>query len=90
MKSHVDDRFRRLFAALPERARRQARAAYRLFRENSRHKSLQFKLVNAKEKLYSVRIGRSYRALGFMDDDGEMVWFWIGSHAEYDKLIAHF
>jgi hypothetical protein len=24
---------------------------------------------------------------GIRDDD-DMIWFWIGSHAEYDKLIA--
>lgn len=52
--------------------------------------SLQFKLVNEKEQLYSVRIGKSYRALGFMDENHDVVWFWIGSHAEYDILLSQF
>jgi len=28
-----------------------------------------------------------YRAVGQKDDSG-MLWFWIGSHAEYDKLLS--
>jgi hypothetical protein len=32
---------------------------------------------------WSVRIGRSYRALGKQLDDG-ILWGWIGSHAEYE------
>jgi hypothetical protein len=27
-----------------------------------------------------------YRALGVRRDD-TIVWFWIGSHADYDKLL---
>jgi hypothetical protein len=34
-----------------------------------------------------VRIDRDYRALGVRDGE-EIVWFWIGSHADYDRVIA--
>jgi hypothetical protein len=34
-----------------------------------------------------VRITIEYRALGVRDAD-EIVWFWIGSHADYEKLIS--
>jgi hypothetical protein len=27
------------------------------------------------------------RALALLEDD-EITWFWIGTHADYDKLIA--
>jgi hypothetical protein len=27
-----------------------------------------------------------YRAAGLLEDD-EVTWFWIGSHAEYDRLL---
>ena len=37
--------------------------------------------------IVSVRIGRSYRALGIRQQD-EVTWFWIGPHAEYDQLVA--
>lgn len=72
---------------LPKHVQRQARTAYSLFRENPHHQSLHFKLLDATEQLYSVCIGLSYRALGFLDENNEIVWFWIGKHAEYDKLI---
>jgi hypothetical protein len=34
----------------------------------------------------SVRIGLGYRALGVLKAN-RMVWFWIGSHAEYDRMM---
>ena len=37
--------------------------------------------------IYSVRIGLGYRALGVREAD-EIVWFWIGSHADYDQLLS--
>jgi hypothetical protein len=33
-----------------------------------------------------VRIGRHYRALG-VDEQGGILWGWIGSHADYDRII---
>jgi hypothetical protein len=36
-------------------------------------------------KLWSARVGLHYRALA-TEADGDLVWFWIGSHAEYDRL----
>ena len=38
------------------------------------------------EDIYSVRIGLGYRALGLLE--GTVVtWFWIGSHADYDRIL---
>jgi hypothetical protein len=56
-------------------------------RFNPYHPSLHLKQVSHKKDVYSVRIGISYRALGLRKDDDVIVWFWIGSHAEYDKLL---
>jgi hypothetical protein len=50
-------------------------------------RSRNFKRVHATEPIYSVRITRGYRALGLRDGD-LVTWFWIGSHADYDKLLA--
>jgi hypothetical protein len=66
---------------------RQARAAHRLFSENPSHPSLRFKQVHSIEPIFSVRVNRNYRALGVRGDD-QIVWFWIGSHTNYDKLIS--
>jgi hypothetical protein len=86
MNSRTNARFRELFAALPDRVQRQARTAYGLFRQNSAHPGLRFKQVHADPPIYSARVGISYRAVGVLDDD-TVIWFWIGSHAEYDKLL---
>jgi len=63
-----------------------AQKAYRLFRENPKHPSLQFKKVHEREPVYSVRVTIAYRAVGLLDND-TITWFWIGSHADYDRLL---
>jgi hypothetical protein len=79
--------FRALFAALPADAKRQARDAYRLFTQNPRHPSLQFKRISpADPTLYSARVGSHYRVLGKMKGD-VVTWDWIGSHEAYNNLI---
>ncbi|MDP9310814.1 MAG: hypothetical protein M3R24_07955 [Chloroflexota bacterium] len=86
MKSQLTDDFITYFRALPEEVWRQARKNYQLWKQNPYHPSLHFKRVHAHEPLYSVRIGLGWRALGLFEDD-VITWFWIGSHAEYDRLI---
>ena len=86
MNSRTTRRFRELFAALPAHVQRQAREAYRLFRQNPSHPGLHFKQVHADPPIYSARVGISFRALGALDA-GTVVWFWIGSHADYDKFL---
>jgi hypothetical protein len=38
-------------------------------------------------RLWSVRVGPHYRALA-IEDGADLVWFWIGSHADYDRLVG--
>jgi len=78
MNSHMTRRFRELFAALPAPAQRQAREAYRLFRQNPRHPGLHFKQVHGDPPIYSARVGIGYRAMAVLDG-GAAIWFWIGS-----------
>ena len=87
MNSKTTRRFRQMLAKLPSDVRRQAQEAYRLFRQNPNHPSLRFKKVHNTEPIYSARINIGYRAVGVIDG-GEIVWFWIGPHAEYDKLLS--
>ncbi len=86
MNSRITRGFRELFAALPARVQKQARQSYRLFRENPAHPGLHFKQVHSEPPIYSARVGISYRALGVLHGD-TITWFWIGSHADYDKLL---
>jgi hypothetical protein len=75
-----------LHADLPEQVRRQSRRAYQLFRQNPSHPGLNFKKVDDANNIYSARIGLAYRALGQLDSS-DIVWFWIGPHRDYDRLI---
>ena len=87
MTSHTTERFRRAFQALSPSIQRRARVAYARFRVNPFHPSLQFKQVHSTRPIYSARVGLGYRALGAKQDD-VIVWFWIGSHSEYDRLVS--
>ena len=87
MKSFASARFWRLYHALPETIRRQADKAYRLWLTDPSHGGLQFKRMHSTRRIYSIRISRDWRALGVMKDD-EIVWFWIGSHSQYDHIIS--
>ena len=71
---------------MPPEVRDAAQKAYRLFRENPKHPGLQFKKVHDREPVYSVRVTVAYRAVGLLENEG-VTWFWIGSHAEYDRLL---
>ena len=86
MNSRATPRFWAAYDDLPEPVRDAAREAYRLFRENSNHPGVQFKRIQTREPIYSVRVTLGYRAVGLLEAD-EIVWFWIGSHADYDRLV---
>ena len=76
-----------MFSELPVEVQRQARRAYRTFRDNSNHPSLRFKPIHPTRPIYSARISADYRAVDVLKGD-EIVWYWIGSHSDYDKLLS--
>jgi mRNA-degrading endonuclease RelE of RelBE toxin-antitoxin system len=87
VNSRTTAEFRKLFADLPEQVKKQTRAAYRQFKEDPSHPSLRFKKVHPDLPIYSARITKNYRAVGQLDGD-TVIWFWVGSHAEYDKFLG--
>ena len=87
MKSRVTHDFRDGFAKLPKHVQQQARRNYRRWKSNPSHPGLQFKKVHAGENVNSVRVGIGWRALYYLEAD-VYTWFWIGSHADYDKLLG--
>ena len=87
MNSRTAQQFRELFARLPAHVQQQAREAYRLFRDNRHHPGLHFKKVFDDPPMFSARVGIAYRAVAGLDGS-TLVWFWIGSHADYDKLLG--
>jgi len=84
--SRATPRFWRAYRALAQPVQDQARKPYGLFRENPAHPSPQFKKVADRGPVYSVRVTLDCRALGVLTGQ-EVLWFWIGSHGEYDRLL---
>lgn len=87
MRSRTTRRFRRAFVRLPEPIKERAREAYRRFVENPNHPGLRFKRIHPTEPIYSALVTKDYRTLGLLEDD-TIIWFWIGTHADYDELIS--
>ena len=84
MRHRASRRFCTNYRALPVDVQRAADAGYALLKSDPRHPSLHFKKVS--RRLWSVRVGLHYRALAVEQSD-DLVWFWIGHHGEYDRLI---
>ena len=88
MKSELTEDFIECFRNLPERVKQTARNNYKLWKENPYHPGLGFKTIKAAKNVYSIRVGIGWRALGVMKaEENTIVWFWIGSHSQYDKLL---
>lgn len=84
MKHRAAKHFWQCYHALPDNIQRLADQCYELLKRDARHPSLHLKKVG---RFWSVRIGLHNRALA-IEAGSDLVWFWIGSHAEYDKLIG--
>jgi len=84
LNHYASPRFWALYEALPADIRDLADKNFQLLKTDSRHPSLHFKKIR---ELWSVRIGAHYRALGLPVEHG-LYWFWIGTHAEYDKIVG--
>ncbi len=83
MKHFASPAFWQHYRKLPENIRELADKNFKLLKQDSNHPSLHLKKVS---QFWSVRIGRKYRALAVQVEEG-LIWFWIGTHSEYDKLV---
>ncbi len=84
MNHHASPDFWASYRSLPPEVQQLADKAYDLLKRDPRHPSLHLKGVG---RYWSARIGQHYRALAVEAPDG-LVWFWIGTHAQYDKLLG--
>jgi hypothetical protein len=81
--NHASPEFWNSYNKLPREIKKLAQKNYVLFRENPNHPSLKFKKIGNR---WSVRVGLNFRALAIETADG-LLWTWIGSHDDYDRLI---
>ena len=84
MKHSTSSRFWAAYYAIPKDARALADKNFALLKENPRHPSLHLKRIG---ELWSARVGDHYRVLGVEVPDG-IQWIWIGTHADYDKMLG--
>jgi len=84
VKHRATPKFWLHYEQLPAAIRQLADDCYALLKTNPRHPSLHFKRVG---RMWSARIGIHYRAIA-VEDGSDIVWFWIGHHSEYDRIIA--
>jgi len=83
MRHFASRKFWGAYQRLPPHIRAVADKNYALLKDNPQHPSLHLKKVG---RFWSVRAGLNYRALAVEADDG-LLWFWIGSHADYNAQI---
>jgi hypothetical protein len=83
VRHFASSRFWACLDALPRPVRETAEKNFELLKSDRQHPSLHFKKIG---RYYSVRVGKAYRALGVGISEG-VLWFWVGSHADYDALI---
>ena len=83
MRHVASSAFWRAYENLPSNVRALADKNFALLKEDTKHPSLRLKKTGG---FWSVRVGLRYRALA-VEIEGGLLWFWIGSHADYDALI---
>ena len=83
MRHIATEKFWRAYNALSNDIQKIADKNFKLLKFDPKHPSLHLKKIDG---LWSVRVGLAYRALGIDHNEG-IAWIWIGSHAEYDRLI---
>lgn len=83
MRHRASPKFWKFYEQLSADIQQLADENFELLKRDPRHGSLHFKKVG---RFWSARVGIHYRAVA-VEDAGDMVWFWIGHHSEYDRLI---
>lgn len=84
MPHYASGRFWAAYRALPADVRELADKTYDLLDANPQHPSVRLKKVGS---YWSARVGAGHRALAVEVDDG-LLWFWIGTHADYDRIVG--
>ena len=96
MKSRAVSSFWIGYRRLPAEVQTAAKKQYRLWLSDPHHPSLRFKKVGSD---WSARITGDYRSVGvmamngrgerkFIMDGDTVIWYFIGTHAEYDRLLG--
>ena len=83
MRPFTSPRFWTHHGELPADARRLADQNLGMLKRNPQHLSLHFRQIG---RFWSVRVGLDHRSLA-VEGPQALIWFWIGTYAEYDRLL---
>ncbi len=83
LRHRANPNFWQFYKRLPPEIQMLADENFHLLKKDSFHPSLHFKKVG---RFRSVRVGKHHRAVA-VQKDLDIVWFWIGRHDEYERLI---
>jgi Txe/YoeB family toxin of Txe-Axe toxin-antitoxin module len=86
MRSYVLPSFWKRFEALPPDIQRLVRKNYGIWSQDPFHNGLEFKKLWNHKPFWSARCGIDHRVVGYMKD-GAIYWFFVGTHADYDRLL---
>jgi hypothetical protein len=84
LRHFASPEFWKLYNSLPHSVQDLADKNYSLLKNDPQHPSLHLKKAS---RYWSVRVGLHYRAVAVEVSNG-LLWFWIGSHEEYNKLLG--
>jgi len=90
-----NEQFNTLYFALPSHVRLQAVAAFQRFLINPHHRSLRRHQLKKNHRgkhidgSVSISIGMQYPALFVFDEQTDTnIWYWIGTHADYNHFTG--
>lgn len=83
MRHFASGRFWAAYDGLPAHIQALADKNFELLNADLGHPGVQLKKVG---RYWSARVGLNHRALA-VSHDGNLLWFWIGTHADYDRLL---
>jgi len=84
MRHFTTPEFWQHYDRLPPEIQRLAQKDFELLKQNPRHSSLRLKKAGA---YWTARVGIHYRVVA-KERAEVLVWFWIGHHSEYDRLLS--
>ena len=93
-KNHTTLQFRKQYAKLPANIQESVKDSCRLFDKNPQHRSLRPHPLEDRKNgchyndSHSVSATAQHRAIYVVNEDGINVWYWIGTHADYDTFTG--
>jgi hypothetical protein len=80
-------KFKDCLVRLSPATQQTALRAYSYWKLDTKHPSLNFECIDDEEDVWSIRIGAHHRALCARKSGLVYIWFWIGTHEEYNRLV---